>query len=281
MSELAPPRVDLREPSALVGILAGARIWCNRTIAGLPQLGYHDLDVEVAFLSRNDPEALPRHGKGAAAVETIPLPDATGLTGWIAKDGGWGAIEEDPNAPQDRAVSIRRVLPFLAALQERVTLHAAATASAAGVFAFVGESGAGKSTLSRCLAELGWRIAADDLLPCRTREGVVTVPLDEDRSLPLRGIYFLSRKEGLPCVRRIALPGADCLKRLLVHGFGEIAVRKAWAAQFGLYEKIARTVPAYNLVEPDALPRLRRNALEVSALLDEPAAQSACRLGSG
>ncbi len=147
--------------------------------------------------------------------------------------------------------------------------------------AFVGESGAGKSTLARCLADLGWCIAADDLLPCRMREGTVTIPLDEDRSLPLRGIYFLARREGLPCVHQIALHGADCLKRLLVHGFGEIGLRRAWAAQFSLYESIARTVPAYDLVEPDALSRLRRSAYEVSSLIGGEEAPTASHFGVG
>ncbi len=281
MSERAPIRIGMRASPAFVGILAGARIWSNRTIAGLAQAGYHDLDVEVAFLSRDDPEALPPHGKRAAEGETIPLPDATGLTGWIAKDGSSGAIEEDLTAPQVRAVQLRRLLPFLAALQGRVTLHASAVASPRGVHAFVGESGAGKSTLARCLADLGWSITADDLLPCRMRGGTVTIPLGEGRFLPLRGIHFLARQEGLLCVRHTALHGADCLKRLLAHGFGEIGLRRAWAAQFRLYESIARTVPAYALVEPDALPRLRESAYEVGSLIDEEEAPNRSHFGVG
>ncbi|MDD4932947.1 MAG: hypothetical protein PHO89_05710 [Methylacidiphilaceae bacterium] len=281
MSESAPIRSDMRDPSAFAGVLAGARIWSNRAISGLSRSGYHDLDVEIAFLSRDDPEAMPREGDEVAGHEAVSLPCPTGLKGWIAKDGGWGAIEEDPDVPWDRLVRVRRLLPFLAALQGRVTLHASAVASPTGVHAFVGESGAGKSTLSRCLAELGWRIVADDLLPCRMREGIVAIPLDEDRSLPLRGIYFLARQEGLPRVRRTLLRGADCLKRMLVHGFGEISQRKAWAAQFGLYERIARAVPAYDLVEPDALPHLPRSAREVDAMIAGQEARALSGFGGG
>jgi energy-coupling factor transporter ATP-binding protein EcfA2 len=181
----------------------------------------------------------------------------------------------------DRAVWVRRVLPFLAALQGQVTLHASAVASTTGVYAFVGASGAGKSTLAGCLARLGWRPISDDLLPCRRREGGVIVPIGEDQALPLRAIYFLSRQDSLECVRRMLLNRAGCFKRLLAHGFGEIGLKNAWAAQFELYGSMANAIPAYDLVEPDALPCLDRSALEISAMLAEQTSQSASNFVGG
>lgn len=265
---------------ASVGVLAGARIFSNRTVPGLPLSGYYDLDVEIVFHSQSDLAAMLSERGEAARRETVPLPYATGLKGLIAKDGRWAVIEETPHGFLDRALWVRRVLPFLAALQGQVTLHASAVASTTGVHAFVGASGAGKSTLAGCLARFGWRPISDDLLPCRRREGGVSVPIGGDQTLPLRAIYFLSRQDGLECVRRTHLNGVDCLKRLLAHGFGEIALKKAWAAQFELYGSIAHAITAYDLASPDALPRLDQSVLEVSAMIADPTFQTFPRLGS-
>jgi len=254
---------DSGEPLAFAGILAGARVFSNRLVSGLPQCGYQDLDVEILFV----PRATQREG--------IPLPPAIGLEGKIAVDGHWAAIEESPAQPGDRASWIRRVLPFAAALQGAVTLHASAVADPTAVYAFMGATGAGKSTLSSCLASLGLRTVADDLLPCRVRHGSVAIPIDERQTfLPLRATYFLNRQDNVECVCRAQLNRADCLERLLAHGFGEVSVRKAWALQFAIYGSIARTVAAYDLVVPDVLPRLYDCALEVKALIAQEAWQA-------
>jgi hypothetical protein len=59
---------------------------------------------------------------------------------------------------------IRRVLPRLALLHGRLTLHAAAVRGAAGCLLLSGATGAGKSTLSTALAMTGsWRLLSDDV----------------------------------------------------------------------------------------------------------------------
>jgi hypothetical protein len=258
------------------GVLAGVRVFSNRLIAGLPQSGYYDLDVEIIFVSHPRQNAVPSEGARVTLREGIPLPPATGLRGDIAEDGQWAVIEESPDKLLDRALQVRRILPFLAALQGEVTLHASAVATTTAVYAFVGASGAGKSTLSSRLAKFGLQSVADDLLPCRIWQNVVIVPIEQKQTFrPLQGIYFLSREDNVECVHRTQLVGADCLKQLLLHGFGEIGPKKAWAVQFMLYDSIARNVPAYNLMLPDALSRLQDSALEVETMLAEQALQPA------
>lgn len=273
IARVATVRPDSGNSCAFAGVLAGARVFSNHHVSGLPQSGYYDLDVEILFVPQPHPEAMPSGGDGAAQREGIPFPPAIGLKGRIAEDGRWAVIEE---SPVNHALWVRRVLPFLAALQGEVTLHASAVANTVAVYAFVGASGAGKSTLSSSLAELGLRTVADDLLPCRMRHGVVTIPLGQNQTfLPLRETYFLARQDSVEFVHRAQLDCADCLKRLLEHGFGEFSLKKAWASQFKLYGSIARTVPAYDLVVPNAFPRLLDNALEVKAMLAEQALQTA------
>ncbi|WP_133254713.1 hypothetical protein [Mesorhizobium delmotii] len=245
-------------------------MFSNQPVPGLAQCGYYDLDVEILFYSQGRTNAAPSAGKGNG----VPFHRATGLRGHIAEDGRWAAIDEGSDQWPDRAVCIRRVLPFLAALQGKVTLHASAVATPAGVYAFVGASGAGKSTLSSCLEKFDLRAVADDLLPCRMQGDFVAVPLGQDDTLPLRGLYFLSRQDSLESARRTPLNSADCLKRLLVHGFGEISIKTAWATQFAAYTSIARTVPSYDLVVPDALPRLNASVAAVREMIAEQAFQA-------
>jgi hypothetical protein len=268
-------RPDSGNSCAVAGILAGARVFSNRHVSGLPQSGYYDLDVEILFVPRPHPNAMPSEGDCVTQREGLPLPPATGLKGRIAEDGRWAVIEESSDPLRGRALWVRRVLPFLAALQGEVTLHASAVVNTAAVYAFVGASGTGKSTLSSSLAGFGLRTVADDLLPCRMRHGVVTIPLNQKQTfLPLRATYFLARQDSVEFVHRAQLNSADCLKRLLVNGFGEVSLKKAWVAQFILYGSIARTVPAYDLVVPNALSRLHESALEVKAMIVEQALQT-------
>lgn len=260
---------------ALAGVLAGARVFSNCPIPALPQSGYHDRDVEIVFIPQTGAAAKHSQNTEVAPPCGIALPPATGLRGQIAEDGRWAAIEEYPDQLQDRALSVRRVLPFAVALQGEVTLHAAAVSGASAVHAFVGASGAGKSTLAASLAGLGMQTLADDLLPCRMRDGAVAVPIDQNQSfLPLRAVYFLARRGDAEYVSRTQLSSADCLKRLLVHGFGEVGLKKAWAVQFALYECIARTIPAYDLLVPDCLPHLQDSARAVKALIARQASQA-------
>lgn len=61
-------------------------------------------------------------------------------------------------------ILVRRVLPRLAPLHGRVSLHAASLSDGEGSCLLMGSSGAGKSTLSAALnRELGWDVLSDDI----------------------------------------------------------------------------------------------------------------------
>ncbi len=71
---------------------------------------------------------------------------------------------DDPRSDGVSEFLIRRVLPRLALLHGRLTLHAAAVRGADGCLLLSGATGAGKSTLSTALAMTGgWRLLSDDV----------------------------------------------------------------------------------------------------------------------
>jgi energy-coupling factor transporter ATP-binding protein EcfA2 len=149
-------------------------------------------------------------------------------------------------------------------------LHASGNILAGNVVCFIAESGSGKSTLAAMMETLGYPTVADDLLPCRQRDGRIAIPvwLDEEvvfRNLAL--ILFLSRD---PRTRRVHLDPLSpkiCLHLLLHNGFGEAGGSAAWQAQFDVYGMLASRIPAYRLIIPDDLARLESTAKELASLL--------------
>ncbi len=162
----------------------------------------------------------------------------------------------------DPLLWVRRVLPFAAALQGAVILHASAVSAGDGVHAFIGASTAGKSTLAARLTASGFEQISDDLLPCR---------------LPLRSLNFLSRHEAQAQVTRIPLSRVETMQRLLVNGFGEMNLPAIWATQFRCYDQLANSIPAFDLCLPDDLSRLDESVGRVSAMIGHPAPQTPFR----
>lgn len=186
------------------------------------------------------------------------LQEAGRIPARFRPDGKVVAMLSRGESHLDVGLELRRVVPFAAALQGRVTLHASAVASDNSVIAFIGESSAGKSTWAASLHKLGFAIICDDLLPVRLRRGLTVVPYaNAKRFLPLRQIYFLSR--GAVRFEVTSLPAKEVLSLLCVHGFGELRAPMLWQSQFEFYSRIATKIVAARLdvpEDPKALPRM-------------------------
>ena len=201
------------------------------------------------------------------------MADGNGPIAWFRRDGTEIIVELPSSAEgsggEDRALQVRRVVPFASALQGKVVLHGSAVGSGESVAAFVGPTGAGKSTMGRELHERGFDQFSDDLLPCRESGGRVVVPASPDdpkgrEILRLEGVFFLERKAGLSRPFTRTLEKRDCLARLCWNGFGELVAPEAWAAQFPVYGRIAEQVPGFRLLMPDSR-RLLDESVELVA----------------
>ena len=185
------------------------------------------------------------------------LPGADHLPGgaYLRTDGMAAVIPHTNQSAELRAVQIRTVAPFAAALQGRITLHASCVGRHNRAHCFIGESGAGKSTFARCLAAIGWQQICDDLLPIRL-VGETWVVRALPSPLALEGIFFLER--GPPdCDLQITevLP-REALLAHLRNGFGELPDATVWQNQFEAYAAIANGVRSYRLIVPHDLSRL-------------------------
>jgi hypothetical protein len=204
----------------------------------LPEAGFHDLDLEVRLALEGEASLPWPHLEQAHARAVAPL----GFLGWD---------------PPTRAVWVRSVVPFSAALRGRLTLHASGVALQGRAVAFVGESGAGKSTLALAFQQGGCEILADDLLPVRFAEGGGPfIPDLRGEALPLACLLFPEREQGLAAPRAEALEPARVLEGLLRHGFGELREPSIWRDQFEAYTRISSRVPGFRLRMPEGLPRL-------------------------
>ncbi|MCC6869682.1 MAG: hypothetical protein IT522_12750 [Burkholderiales bacterium] len=267
-------------PHAFVhhAVLAGVRIRSDRPLIDLPVDGEWDLEVDVRFSAGGDRPA--DAGAGPPADDVLPegacaLPASTRQRGWIAAHGREVVIIEPPMGIADRALAVRSVLPFASTLQGGGVLHASAVAFPDGVHAFVGASGAGKSTLAANLGALGWPTVADDLTPCRLDGARVHVPLPatlagRTTDATLRAIHFLARSPRTVRVQRDALSPAACIAQLLRNGFSDVESRELWAQQFAMCTELARRVPAFDLVVPDARERVPAIAADVRDSLAAP-----------
>ncbi len=185
------------------------------------------------------------------------------MPAWIRADGREARIAERDGSRADYDTEVRRILPYCAALQGRVMLHAAAAAVPDGIHAFIGPSGAGKSTLAHQLVAAGIAVVADDLLLCVERQGRLVIPLPRPGRpgvAPLTAVYFLERGAGLAEPRCRPLSKREGFAQLLRHGFGELALAEVWALQFRVCRRIAEQARAYRLEMPDDLGRLRESA---------------------
>jgi hypothetical protein len=177
----------------------------------------------------------------------------------VSPDGRHAVIPIARETDVLRAVQVRHVAPFAAALQGKVTLHGSCVGSDHRAYAFVGESGAGKSTFAAILATRDWRRICDDLLPVRPDADRWIVPALPSR-LELAGVYFLERAPSTARLEVVPLAPRDALLLLLRHGFGELPDSGVWRRQFEAYAGIGRTVPCYRLLVPHDLARLPQAA---------------------
>jgi hypothetical protein len=246
--------------------VSGLRVATDRPLVEVEPCRGKDADLQVLF--RADPGSEVEVGVLSSADSSgdwFKLMDREAALAWIRGDGRLVLVSEDEALVQGVDVLVRKVVPFAAALQGRVMLHASAVLVDDGVHAFIGPSGAGKSTLAETLGERGLTVLSDDLLLCLPVESAVVIP--DFREGPhggsgpsLEAVYFIERNRLLKAIRLEELADDECFKRLLQHGFGELGVPKIWATQFELYSIISEQCRAYRLQIPDSLDRLRESA---------------------
>ena len=234
--------------------------------------------VDLQVLCRADPGSEVEVGVMSSADSSgdwFKLMDEASVLAWIRADGRLALVAESEALVQGFDVLVRRVVPFAAALQDRVLLHASAVLVDDGVHAFIGPRGVGKSTLARHLGQQGLAVLSDELLHCLPTASGILIPelrqsLAGESPRPLEAVYFLERLPGLEGVGLEKLADEECFQRLLEHGFGELGVPKIWAAQFELYSIISEQCRAYRLQIPDSLSRLPEAAASLARAFDSP-----------
>lgn len=235
--------------------VAGVTINSNK-LAFLPRSGFSDCSLNIQFTDRLPDFAMDKH------IE-LDADEVCRSKVYFDKDGKTAYVKAtaDSDCPQETAIQIRRVVPFSAALQGKITLHASAVRIAESAVCFVAGSGVGKSTFARHLAEAGVLVIADDLLPCRKGQDGIYIPhqdSSETRELQLGAVYFLTRRIEWQklLVKRIA--PKECFRMLTFNGFGEIRDKGVWNTQFFTHGSIASAIPAFHLQIPDDLAKLPR-----------------------
>lgn len=230
-------------------VVAGLRVHSPLPLAGLNSGGFHDGEVVVRVVDR--PQGWPPGWLAVPAAGSLQLGlRADGLEIEVARTTGG-----------DLAAAVRTAAPFAAALQAKVTLHAASVVCGSSNVAILGASGSGKSTLAAALGRAGLDIASDDLVPCRLVAGRPATPDATDPSghcalQPLAALLFLGRDRARNRPSLSELGKRSCFERLVRHGFGEIGAPTAWSHQVDLYHRIADRVAAFELTIPDDLERL-------------------------
>lgn len=246
--------------------VSGLRVSTDRPLVEAEPCSEVEVDLQVLF--RPDPGSEVEVGVMSSADSSgdwFKLMDQEAALAWIRADGKLALVAEDEALVQGFDVLVRRVVPFAAALQDWVLLHASAVLAGDGVHAFIGASGVGKSTLAELLGKQGLTVLAEDLLHCLPTDSGIVIPSSQERSAgesgpSLQAVYFIERHPMLTAIRLEEMQEEECFKRLLQHGFGELAVPKIWAAQFELYSIIAEQCRAYSLKVPDSLGRLEIEA---------------------
>lgn len=250
--------------------VSGLRVATDRPLVELEPRDDGEVDLQVLF--RTDPGSEVEAGVLASADSSgdwFKLMDQESALAWIRADGRLALVAEAEALVQGFDVLVRRVVPFAAAVQDRVLLHASAVLADSGVHAFIGARGVGKSTLAVRLGEQGLPVLSEDLLLCLPSDSGVVIPgtqksAVEDSGPSLEAVYFIESAPGLRGVGMEELGEEECFKRLLQHGFGELGVPKIWAARFELYSIIAEQCMAYRLEVPDALGELDGAAADLA-----------------
>jgi len=241
-------------PDSFSYAVAGVKVITNAPVAGLPAStdAPAELELTLAWRAPAPAAAAPPAGDGPwHAVPNPGYPAQAQLRG----DGKLVVVTlHEPAAVIDQAM-VRWLVPFAAALQGRVILHAAAAARDDVACAFIGPSGVGKSTAAEHLRARGWSLLATDLLPCVVDEAAVRT---RPANVVLRAAGFLARAPQATAAVIEALSPRAALALLAANGFGELDVAAVRARQFDFYCRVAAVLPCYRLTVPDDLARLPR-----------------------
>lgn len=180
----------------------------------------------------------------------------------------------------DREIITGPALVLALALRGVWSLHASAAMYNDKVIVFLGESRQGKSTLVASLAEAGWQLVSDDILPVTgdpsgmqawPRFPQLKLPPGSQpgphlpEQLPLGKICLLlpAGKDDTPAVQ--LLPPGEAVKALLAHTAGaRLFEPDLLSRHLEFCARSAAQVPAYRLAYPhrrDALPIIK-NYLE-------------------
>ena len=185
------------------------------------------------------------------------------------RGNGRQVLVQEPGIPSaDYAAWVRYFLPFAAALQGFLILHASAVRLGGSVLAFVGPSGVGKSTIATNLAVREFQLVADDLLPVSIsggRSSVYDTVIGEQqrKARALTALFFLERDASIDEACFSRLTEQETVLALLHNGFGEMPDTAVWGMQFIAYGHLARTVPAFLLRMPDNLQKMPEIAQKV------------------
>lgn len=261
------------EENQSVWWVSGLRVATDRPLVEVEPCGDEEADLQVLF--RPDPGSEVEAGVLSSADSSgdwFKLMDKQAALAWIRADGRLALVAEGQALVMGFDALVRRVVPFAAALQDRVILHAASVQAEDGAHAFIGASGAGKSSLAVQLGEEGFPVLSDDLLLCLPTDNGIVIPRpeqgeEEASPPPLAAVYFVEREPTLDKLVLEDLAEEECFKGLLQHGFGELSVPKIWAAQFELYSIISEACRAYRLRLPDSLDLLPESVQTLARIL--------------
>ena len=231
---------DDRKNEQSVWWVSGLRVATDRPLVELEPCDDGEADLQVLF--RADPGSEVEVGVLSSADSSgdwFKLMDQEAALAWIRADGRLVLVAEAEALVQGFDVLVRRVVPFAAALQDRVMLHASAVLVDGAVHAFIGASGVGKSTLAERLGEQGLPVLSEDLLLCLPTDSGVVIPGSQAGSVgesgpSLEAVYFIERMATLKGsqARRAA-------RRGVFQALAEARVRRA-----GRAEDLGRTVRA-------------------------------------
>lgn len=248
----------------------------SHPLAASPVPGECEIDLAVEFgrrgatdlASAESPKGMTRARYPSGWMRGGRIPRAT-----VSADGRSAFVSETFESPEESVRVVRGLLPVALGRQGTVVLHAAALDRAGTTVAISGGSGVGKSTLAAELANDGWAVIADDLLPTRREAGEVfayrRTRSGETRAGRLTALCFLSRGEvGEPVIER--LHSAEALQMLLRNGFGEIGhldETRVWASQFEVYAGLVERADFFRLVVPDSFAAVKTAASLLTAAL--------------
>jgi hypothetical protein len=229
-----------------------------------------------------------------------------GVEIWVSADGRrLVCAAPAASAEQVSEFLIRRVLPRVAQLHARLTLHAALVEGPDGCVMLVGRSGAGKSTLSTALGRMpGWRQLSDDISilapdgrsvwasapgayltptsadalslardggadPSHSGKAWFNVGETPEGPRPVAGLVLLGRRDGEVAPRLTPIAGLAALPRLagqFLHF--DPSDRAAAARLFASFGRAVATMRCYRLAYPSdfaALPAVGAELRKVGA----------------